>query len=651
MKYNQMPAQQGEHGTIRKLLPPVALGASVIGLGLGLGSPDVEVAPEYESAVETVEYDAPLQNEVVLDVPGVVLKEPTQQESAAAEVWHADVIGNDNLSPTEIDPVENIPSDKVLAEAGTVVDDIATIEDDQPEDTSSEQEATDQEPEIIVESEPNEVDNTSDYAIEEPDLNVEDSDSGEVIKDIDNHKGGGGPDIDQEGEEIVSDPILDILPEADPISAEMDQKLAEDTVYIAGLGCSGMLIRNDERVAIGAATAEHCGLRTENLARYSDENLNLYVERYGPLVVSSGDTIDSLVPEGTVSAMVVPKDYDYTEDVAILSFEGNDPMAVYEAFNTDARNSLQQGDTAYLSGWPLDQDHNNGNFDRQTWPMTYLGNMPLSVTSGEYFSDASIFVMKSNEDGAECSFGASGSIAVDAEGNPLGVLAAFNEFTPDTWVIDQQEGDWIRKDLEREFNVSLVGYDVFCGFVGKPHESAVEVVEVHTTDESVADSYEATNMEELVSDAFTDFYNVDVPNVYINGLIELTQSKKSGGSGEKIVVSNPFIKSDGNGNTVLYWLDDDHDWYSSGMNFAELQIDGVDAYEVLFTPNGSDSLTSELIGGVSIGAGEEAFSLTDGNGNQIINGTVSDKSDDLPLYILKVDGNNKPYYAPADGSK
>lgn len=138
-------------------------------------------------------------------------------------------------------------------------------------------------------------------------------------------------------------------------------------------------------------------------------------------------------------------------------------MQNYRHLDTDQIKELQLGDTVYMAGWPMDQDFNKPLGNRQEFALSVLGTERVHIAGGEVM-ELLWATTRSSVDGAECSFGASGSegfvmlTSVDettGESKTLpysvGTLAAFAEFKPDTYIDNQMDADSTRVGLENYF--------------------------------------------------------------------------------------------------------------------------------------------------------------------------------------------------------
>jgi hypothetical protein len=369
--------------------------------------------------------------------------------------------------------------------------------------------------------------------------------------------------------ETTPDTLPEIMPETENIPESARQLLAENTVYIPYLGCSGYIIRNQDGKPIGAATAEHCGLRSIVRPRLTDANAVRYAEFYEQIDVFTGETVSELESVATVGSAILPSETDEAQDLALLVFENEDPEEVYESF--DRAPTLSRGDVAYLSGWPIDQDNNaSGEVRRQEWAMDYLGPIELTTTAGETLEGIQLFALKSNGDGAECSFGSSGSIAITEDGTEIGALAVFDEFIPDTWQITQENADSVREFYESYFGVDLSGYTNVCGF--SPKQLAYEEMDLielrkYKVDagegvigddppsyEENPDQTETTDrIIELRDKALGQFHDPDIPKTFVDGIFEGLIGK--GGPGSNNYVENPLVYTGKAGDTILYWTD------------------------------------------------------------------------------------------------
>jgi hypothetical protein len=174
--------------------------------------------------------------------------------------------------------------------------------------------------------------------------------------------------------------------------------------------------------------------------------------------------------------------------------------------------------------------------------------MDAAVTSGEYLADVKIFALKSNADGAECSFGDSGGEAVTADGEGIGALAIFNEFVPDTWQTSVEGAEMARKDYERIFGVDLSGYTNICGFSSKQPIENMEQYSIRTPEVDHSNDHQY----EMLNRAVMEFADSAIQKSFLDGSIVINK----GGPGSLPYIENPFLLTDETGDMMLYWRDD-----------------------------------------------------------------------------------------------
>ncbi len=264
----------------------------------------------------------------------------------------------------------------------------------------------------------------------------------------------------------LPDPNTLTIPEA------ASKYMAENTVLLPDLGCSGSLIRNASGEAIGVVTAEHCRLYDTDNKRVLESDGRYSITFTTPVDTYYGDVMNKLKNAGVVDKFFLPSINDTlgSHDFAFGAFEKHslsEVMAAYKSMQmsyTDMVSSLKLGDTVYASGWPADQPSNNtGSLKRQELVMSILREPRADITTNSPVNLEYLFaVAKSNKDGAVCSPGFSGSMGfIMQNGIPksIGVLHAINDFR------GLASDDQFLKSFERGYKVTGINkYGALCSF-------------------------------------------------------------------------------------------------------------------------------------------------------------------------------------------
>lgn len=332
------------------------------------------------------------------------------------------------------------------------------------------------------------------------------------------------------------------------VKAIMDR----DTVYITSSECSGSLVRNETGEAIGIVTAEHCGLRgsgQHSTPRILGTDGNEYMVSPTPIEAMTGPDQMHLTRAGVVKELFVPAANDTSYDMAFGAFDGHTAQEVTAAYNHNKLSArdlskLKLGDRMYISGWPVSQPEDGGNFERQNFPLSYLGEDTITTDIGETLRVIWAAVPTS-KDGADCSFGDSGGKAFVMEGvhaRSVGVLAAFTDFTGKLYG-NVESGVTSRKYFERKYNVNLSPFDAICGIAtesptvkngGEVVKPVLSYNEIPIQHNSITQELPAF-AEQLIQKAHDEFFDPNYVKTWVSGAVNLDPN----GNGHWVM--NPVI--------------------------------------------------------------------------------------------------------------
>lgn len=197
------------------------------------------------------------------------------------------------------------------------------------------------------------------------------------------------------------------------------------SIVINAIRCSGSLIYNQQRQAIGALTAAHCLLNDRGNTRlYVGADKQDYLVSSAPVIIESGIDEANLQSVGNVQDFIIAKGPDPSGnesiDQAIALLPGSNPIEAMQAVQAEQlsqkgfENLTPNRSKIYLSGFPYTQNGDaSGNMIRQEFVTTLLGgDLAQGIDGGisaEGVYDASD---KTNSDGAICSWGTSGGQAL-----------------------------------------------------------------------------------------------------------------------------------------------------------------------------------------------------------------------------------------------
>lgn len=215
-----------------------------------------------------------------------------------------------------------------------------------------------------------------------------------------------------------------------PIPQSIQGLMRRDTVYMAGLRCSGKALRNKDGSIVGVLTAEHCSLRNQTAERITGSDGLTYIVQPQPIKAKVGAHYGSLRTVAEIESYIVPKTGDTSHDIAIGVARGHSPSEAMKVYRNNALTpaelqKLKAGRTVYMASWPEYQPRNpNRLIERQAFAMKLLGLGTTDVDTGKRLRVAWTSV-ESTADGASCTPGASGSEGfVMIKGKPRSIGAA-----------------------------------------------------------------------------------------------------------------------------------------------------------------------------------------------------------------------------------
>ena len=306
-----------------------------------------------------------------------------------------------------------------------------------------------------------------------------------------------------------------------------------DTVRLPEMGCSGFLIRNTTTTGepIGVQTAQHCGgvSQGETSNWLAGANGEPIIPYDAAVDVETGDVFGNMTDIGDIGQFALSSPEDRTRDLALGALEDQsirEVSADYPQMSPEEVAALKPGDVIYNSGWPADQVNNPGPRKRQAFAMSVLGTTTVTTTKGDTLN-VLIAAVPESADGAECSFGDSGSagFTVDSDGRPriIGPLSTFDDFGLVLNHDNPTEAASARLWYENEFGVDLSGYAAVCGFAIGPLSPSTEVTPQVSAPEDP--NFDPLTILERRYEA--DFFNPDFTRQVINGLVVIDGLKNS----------------------------------------------------------------------------------------------------------------------------
>ncbi len=371
-------------------------------------------------------------------------------------------------------------------------------------------------------------------------------------------------------------------PEKLTIPPEVSQIMDDNVVRWSPIGCSGFLIRNPDNQPIGMITAQHCGLRATGDYRTVDAGGNIVLNFGVNVFAETGRDINGLTSAGQIGEFALDAPGDKTMDQAIGAFEGQsiqDVIANVPQMSPIEISQLKTGDVIYSSGWPVDQPENSGSMERQDFAMTVLGTQTITTTDG-YTLEVVTAAVPEDKDGAECSWGDSGSVGIKVvAGQPriVGVLSGFNDFGLLYHKHDPEQGLALKAYYENKFRVNLDGYAAVCSFAYLPPSASVggEVFANVAGSSGSPETRPATSIEQFEQQYTSDILNN--PNSLkqvIDGQVQITGAKGS------YAIDKPLITYDAKDDLVfLGWRGADGNLQLQPFKQDELGAISIDSLD------------------------------------------------------------------------
>ena len=349
---------------------------------------------------------------------------------------------------------------------------------------------------------------------------------------------------------------MNLHPENLSIPAEVSKVMHENVTYLPALGCSGFLVRDAAGEPIGTWTAQHCNLLQKNghWDNYASEGSQSTINFFSTLGVRTGDSMSDLSLVNDIDQFVLNAPDDMTKDQAFGVFPGHtaqEVLANNNQMSADEIANLKTGDVIYNSGWPVNQPGNAGMLERQEFAMSVLGTDTVTVTTGQQLK-VLLAAVPETKDGAECSWGNSGSVAfTPGEGGTpriIGTASMFNDFGLLYNKDKPDDAAAVRTYIENKFGVSMDGFAGVCGFAYEspsPDNGMVVAKAMAPVD------FELTPLGKLEKQFTKDFFDPTIKRHVIDGLVQF-----NGGKGS-FVVDRPLITYDAASNIALVG------WYAS----------------------------------------------------------------------------------------
>jgi hypothetical protein len=217
--------------------------------------------------------------------------------------------------------------------------------------------------------------------------------------------------------------------------------------------------------------------------------------------IYQGDSASQFVDIGAFHQLILPESLDTTHDLAFGVIEGHTADEVLENYRhlteEEIRN-LPVGTLIYDSGFPVDQPLNtSGDMHRQSFAMVSLGfRQAFSASDPTLTEEFMVFdaAVRPTADGAQCSYGNSGSIATLENGTAIGSASSYLDISPQLpahedytafsegrpHVVNPEYAEMNRTYLEYIHDIQIPDeYTAVCGFaIQLPNLETREIVNV-----------------------------------------------------------------------------------------------------------------------------------------------------------------------------
>ena len=369
------------------------------------------------------------------------------------------------------------------------------------------------------------------------------------------------PQIDSQGREILQLPTQ--------IPRPVSQFMASDSIRFNPIGCSGLLVRDQDGRAKGAALAEHCNLRDQDMPRIIVDGKTYINSQNGlPITVRTGYRREALQEVGQVSEVLAyPKD-DKAHDTALVAFDGSTAAEVlshHRHLSPEAVRALPRGETIYLSGWPQQPEpldfRGPEAATRHDFALKVLGVEDVRVN--DKMVPVLIAAMRRDAKGAECSYGNSGGQGFlwrDGRAWSVGALSYFRDLAP-SFFTAAKDAETNKRLYEERFGVNLSQADAVCGFAFYlPAPGKAEVLHIASnapTDlraPQQADREEHEERERFKASALrmrAQFFDDDTPRTILKGIVSTPMPKGSGYPDGLWVKDPALLYDEPTGNTFL----------------------------------------------------------------------------------------------------
>lgn len=213
--------------------------------------------------------------------------------------------------------------------------------------------------------------------------------------------------------------------------------IRRNAARLTELGCSAWLIRGAHDEVDGIITAVHCNLTDSEAPRIVGSDKQQYIVERNPIKAQVGERVGHMKTVAVIDEFVLPGTPEYPDtnhDLALGVAKGHTAQEVIKDYKRDVLPiaKLNPGDTLYEGAYPVAQPANGNHMKRQAFRLTVL-NKGLKPVGYDKVAVPMLFAsMPATKDGAECSYGASGSVSfamIRGKSRPVATLSYFDDLT------------------------------------------------------------------------------------------------------------------------------------------------------------------------------------------------------------------------------
>lgn len=304
-----------------------------------------------------------------------------------------------------------------------------------------------------------------------------------------------------------------------PLTPEMINYIDSTTVLLQyGVGCSGAILRDSNGADVGITTSTHC---LERRIKFDADGSGYFMGGNIRPIAYRGQVWGELSDVATIDSFITQ---DWPEwmhhDVAIATLNNHSPEQVTNAYNAHVASDVPFGQQVFGGAWPNHQPNtHNRQFERQYFNGVYLGQSVSHVTSGREIQ-VHLVALPKTDDGAYCSFGASGSEAYVEQAvelpdgsqttqiKSLGNLGAFVDLAGETY-LSPEEAAAQRQSFEDQFGVDLSNIAAICGYTSTTTDQTQQITVLRAQQTQNMELFASPYLDNQLTQARQNMFDVN----------------------------------------------------------------------------------------------------------------------------------------------